>query len=148
MVDKLYKAFVDATYNVFNLMLNISEITDYPIEEFTCDDEVDIVVGIVGELQGEVIYQFPLTTSLSMVKIMSGMEFDEVDMFVTSAISEIANIISGNVITTLSDNELKYDILPPVQGMPEDDKEYEIESSCCICTSIGEICLKIRLNQA
>ena len=75
MVDKLYKVFVDATYNVFNLMLNISEISDHPIEEFTCDDEVDIVVGIVGGLQGEVIYRFPVITSLSMVSIMSGMEF-------------------------------------------------------------------------
>lgn len=148
MVDKLYKAFVDATYNVFNLMLNISEISDRPIEEFFCDDEVDIVVGIVGELQGDVIYQFPVTTSLNMVNIMSGMEFSDVDIFVTSAISEIANIISGNVITSLSDNKLRFDILPPVQGKPDDDKKYDIEVSRCLCTSIGEICFKIRLNRA
>ncbi|MDI9488229.1 MAG: chemotaxis protein CheX [Bacillota bacterium] len=147
MVDKLYKAFVDATYNVFNLMLNISEISLHSVEDFKCDEGIDILVGIVGELQGEVIYRFPVTTSLSMVNIMSGMEFDDVDPFVTSAISEIANIISGNVITAFSDSTLKYDILPPVQGKSNNDKEYEIESSCCISTSIGEICLKIRLNR-
>ena len=79
MVDKLYKAFVDATYNVFNLMLNISEISLYSVEDFKCDEGIDILVGIVGELQGEVIYRFPVTTSLSMVNIMSGMEFDDVD---------------------------------------------------------------------
>ena len=50
-----------------------------------------------------------------MVKIMSGMEFEEVDAFVTSAISEIANIISGNVATALSDSDIKCDILPPMQ---------------------------------
>jgi chemotaxis protein CheX len=148
MVDKIYKAFVDATYNVFNLMLNISDISNHPIEEFTCDKEVDIIVGVVGELQGEVIYRFPVITSLNMVNIMSGMEFDDVDIFVTSAISEIANIISGNVITALSDNELRYDILPPVQGEPNNDKEYEIIESCCISTPIGEVCLDIRLNRA
>jgi len=147
MVDKLYKAFVDATYNVFNLMLNISEISDHPVEEFTCDNGVDIVVGIIGELQGEVIYRFPVDTSLNIVNIMSGMEFDEVDIFVTSAVSEIANIISGNVITALSDNELRYDILPPVQGTSNDDKEYEIETSGCISTPIGEVCLDVRLNR-
>jgi hypothetical protein len=38
MVDKLYKAFVDATYNVFNLMLNISEISLHSVEDFKCDD--------------------------------------------------------------------------------------------------------------
>jgi chemotaxis protein CheX len=82
-----------------------------------------------------------------MVNIMSGMEFDDVDVFVISAISEISNIISGNVISALSDSKLRYDILPPVQRKP-DDKKYEIESNCCISTPIGEICLDIRLNQA
>lgn len=148
MENKLYKAFVDATYNVFNLMLNISEISDHPIEDFSTENEIAISVGIVGELQGEVIYSFPVDTSLSMVKIMSGMEFDDVDIFVTSAISEIANIISGNVITALSGSELKHDILPPVQDVPNVDKEYEIESSCYISTSIGGVSLKVRLNRA
>lgn len=148
MVDRLYKVFVEATYNVFNMMLNISEISNHPIEEFKCDDEVDVIVGIVGELQGEVVYRFPVKTSLNMVSIMSGMEFDDVDIFVTSAISEIANIISGNVITALSDSQLRYDILPPVVGEPNDDKQYEIKSNGCISTSIGELGLNIRLNHA
>ncbi|CRZ33956.1 chemotaxis protein CheX [Herbinix hemicellulosilytica] len=148
MLDKLYKAFIDATYNVFNLMLNISEISDHPLDEFSCDNGIDIVVEIVGELQGKVIYKFPVDTSLNIVNIMSGMEFDEVDVFVISAVSEIANIISGNVITALSDNELRYDILPPVQGTSDDDKEYEIKTGGCIITPIGEVCLDLRLNRA
>lgn len=151
MVDKLYRTFVDATHNVFNLMLNLSEISDRPAEDFKCDDEIDICIGIVGDLDGKVIYRFPAPTSLNMVKIMSGMEFDAVDAFVTSAVSEIANIISGNVLTALSDNDMKCDILPPVQcsfDENENGREYEIKSSCCICTTIGEICLEIRLNRA
>lgn len=148
MVDKLYRSFVDATRNVFLLMLNISDVSDLPAEDFKCDDEVDIAIGIVGDLQGDVIFRFPVMTSLNMVKIMSGMEFKEADAFVTSAISEIANIISGNVLTTLASSNLKCDILPPVPYRPDDGKEYEIRSSCCICTAIGEICLEIRLNRA
>lgn len=151
MVDDIYKAFVDAINNVFKLVLNISDISVHSSEEFTCDDEIDIAVGIVGELQGEVLYRFPVATSLSMVNIMSGMEFEDVDIFVTSAISEIANIISGNVLTSLSDDMQKYDILdilPPVQGRPDDSKAYEIESSCRVSTSIGEVFLKIGLNPA
>lgn len=147
MNDKLYTAFVDATHNVFNLMLNISEISDLPTENFKCDDEVDIAIGVVGDLQGEVVYRFPIPTSLNMVNVMSGMQFEEVDAFVTSAISEIANIISGNVLTALSNSDVKCDILPPVQCKLDEDKEYEMKTSCCIATSIGEICLEIRLNQ-
>ena len=101
MVDNLYRAFVDATHHVFELMLNISEISDHPAEDLKSDDTVDIAIGIVGDLKGEVIYRFPVSTSLNMVNIMSGMQFEAVDVFVTSAISEIANIISGNVLTAL-----------------------------------------------
>lgn len=149
MVDKLHKTFVDATRNVFQLMLNISEIAPHPEEDFQCDNEVDIAIGIVGDLQGEVIYRFPVSTSLNMVNIISGMQFEEVDAFVTSAISEMANIISGNVLNALSDNAMKCDILPPVQKSELDDgKEYEMKTSCCISTTIGGVCLEIRLNRA
>lgn len=147
MEDKLYRTFVDATHNVFNLMLNISEISDRPAENFNCDNEIDIAIGVIGDLQGEIIYRFPVSTSLSIVRLMSGMEFNEVDTFVTSAISEIANIVSGNVLISISDN-MKCDILPPRQCKLDDDKEYEIKTSCCICATIGEICLDIRLNKA
>ena len=148
MIDNLYRTFVDATENVFNLMLNISEISDHQIDNFKCDDEVDIAIGIVGDLHGEVIYRFPVSTSLNMVNIMSGMQFETMDPFVTSAISEIANIISGNVVSALSESDMECDILPPVQYKPNDEnKEYELKTSCCINTTIGEICLEIRLNR-
>lgn len=148
MVDKLNKAFVDATRNVFYMMLNVSDISDHPADDFKCGDEIDIAIGIVGDLQGKAIYRFPATTSLNIVNVMSGMQFDEVDAFVTSAISEIANIISGNVLTALSDSNMKCDILPPVQCKLDDDSKYEMKTSCCICTTIGEICLEIGLNKA
>ncbi len=151
MIDNLYKAFVDATHNVFNLMLDLTDIHDRPANEFTCDDEIDIAIPVVGDLSGEVVYRFPVTTSLNMVNIMSGMQVEEVDAFVTSAISEIANIISGNVLMTLSENALTCDILPPVQrraGEGQEDKEYSLQTSCCINSSIGLVCLEIKLNRA
>ncbi len=148
MKDKLYKAFADATQNVFKLMLNISEISDHPAGDFKCDDEVDIAISVTGDLQGKVIYRYPISTSLNIVNVMSGMQFDAVDAFVTSAVSEIANIISGNVLSELSENDMNCDILPPEQCKLDDDKEYEINTSYCISTTIGEICLEIRLNRA
>ncbi|HHV59031.1 MAG TPA: chemotaxis protein CheX [Clostridiaceae bacterium] len=147
MIDNLQKALVDATHKVFNLMLNVSEISDHPAENFKYDDEVDIAVSIAGDLYGKVIYRFPVPTSLNMVRIMSGMQFEEVDVFVTSALSEIANIISGNALTALSDTDVKCDILPPVQCKLDDDNGYGVKRNCCICTPIGEICLEIRMKR-
>jgi chemotaxis protein CheX len=147
MIGNLNRAFVDATHKVFNMMLNISEISDHSAEDFKCDNETDIAIGIVGDLQGKVIYRFPDSTSLNIVNVMSGMQFDAVDVFVTSAISEIANIISGNVLTALSDNNMKCDILPPVQCKLDEDIKYEMETSYCISTAIGEVCLEAKLNR-
>lgn len=147
MNDNLYSPFLEATRNVFQLMLDLSDISDRPVESFLSDNELDISIGVIGELIGEVIYRFPHKTSLGMVNIMSGMEMDSVDDFVTSAISEIANIISGNVLTMLAEN-LNCDILPPVLGKPDDSKEYTLRTACCISTSVGDVYLDIRLNPA
>lgn len=148
MTDNLYTPFLEATRNVFQLMLDLSDISDSPAEAFECDDEVDISIGVTGDLVGEVVYRFPRETSLNMVKIMSGMEIESIDDFVTSAISEIANIISGNVLTMLAGENMKCDILPPALQKSDDSKEYAIRTGCCISTSAGDVCLDVRLNHA
>jgi chemotaxis protein CheX len=148
MTDHLFTPFLEATRNVFQLMLDLSDVSDSPVETFECDDEVDVSIGVTGDLVGEVIYRFSRETSLNMVKIMSGMEIESIDDFVTSAISEIANIISGNVLTMLAKDNVKCDLLPPVLQKPDNSKEYSIHSACCISTSVGNVCLDIRLNHA
>ena len=142
----IYDSFFQATRNVFHMMLDLSDIQEHPVDKFDFSDSLDISIGVIGDLEGEVFYRFPKTTSINMVNIMVGMDLDSVDDFVTSAISEIANIISGNVLTLLSENNIKCDILPPVPGKPDDSKNYALCTSSCIATSVGEVCLDIRLN--
>mgnify|MGYP000845346139 CR=1 FL=1 len=148
MSYKLYEPFLEATRNVFRLMLDISDVSDNPTDSFVCDDALDVSIGVVGDLTGEVVYHFPNATSLNMVAIMSGMKMESVDDFVTSAISEIANIISGNVLTLLSKDDLKCDILPPRLLKPDDSANFALQSASCITTSIGDVCLDIRLAPA
>ncbi len=146
MPAKFYVPFLQATCNVFELMLDLSDISDRPAETFACEEELDISIEIVGDLAGEVVYRFPNETSLSIVNIMSGMEMDKVDDFVISAISEISNIISGNVLTMLAGEDLNCDIRPPRLKKADDGKDYALRSDCCLSTSAGDVCLEIRLN--
>ena len=146
MNHELFKPFLDATRSVFQLMLDMADVCERPEAFFACEDELDIAIGVTGDLTGEVLYRFPRTTSLNMVAAMSGMEVDNVDEFVTSAVSEVANIISGNVMTLLEGNALKCDILPPKMrpvnpGSAPDTARY-------IVTPVGEVCLDIRLKPA
>jgi chemotaxis protein CheX len=144
----LYQPFLEATRSVFQLMLDLQDITESPVEGFVPSGVTDVSVGMIGDLQGEVVYRFPRETSLNMVRIMSGMEIDSVDDFVTSAISEIANIISGNVLTMLAESHLKCDILPPRLHRTEDSEGHSLRTDLCISTSAGDVYLQIRLNPA
>ncbi|WMJ85125.1 chemotaxis protein CheX [Oscillospiraceae bacterium LTW-04] len=146
MPTKFYVPFLQATCNVFELMLDLSDISDRPVESFKCEDELDISIEIVGDLVGEVVYRFPHETSLNIVNIMSGMEMELVDDFVISAISEISNIISGNVMTMLAGEDLTCDIRPPRLKKADESKQYALRNNCCISTSAGDVCLEIRLN--
>lgn len=147
MNENFYSSFVEATKNVFMLMLDINNFENCPVDSESFSGDLNISIGVTGDLVGEVVYKFSSETSLNIVKIMSGMEFEFIDEFVTSAISEIANIISGNVLTELSKGDTICDILPPVIKKP-DDGEYSIRRACCLKTSVGNVCLDIRLNHA
>jgi chemotaxis protein CheX len=146
MAYDLYAPFVEATRSVFQLMLDLGDIADRPAESFVRGDALSVAIGVTGDLTGEVIYLFPSVTSLHMVSIMSGMEVDSVDDFVTSAVAEIANIISGNVVTLLSGDNFACDILPPELREPDDSAAYELRAATCLSTSLGDMCLDIRLN--
>ena len=150
MAEVLYRPFLKATQHVFQLMLDINDVHAEPLNENIRElDTVEVSIGVTGDLIGQVVYSFPYETCLNMVNIMSGMEISEVDEFVTSAISEVANIISGNVMTLLTDENLTCDILPPKVLMGEvDNGNYTLDTVSCIVTSMGNICLDIMLNPA
>ena len=111
--------FADAAQQTLKLLLDVDALVAAQAENDTVegtseeDGQVGVVIGITGDLNGEVRYSFPPDTSLEIVKMMSGMEFTEIDEFVTSALGEIANIISGNAVTGLSVDHIICDILPP-----------------------------------
>lgn len=155
MKSELLTSFSDAASQTFKLLLDLDVITD-PVQPLENNDKkeyienIDIVIEITGDLKGEVMYSFPKDTTLEMVKMMSGMEFKEIDEFVKSALGEIANIISGNALSGLSQAQLICDIRPPkiIEG-----RTSTVSEGCSIFrtkvkTSIGDVGLNLRTVQA
>ncbi|HHV97285.1 MAG TPA: chemotaxis protein CheX [Clostridiaceae bacterium] len=107
--------FYIAACDVFELMLSLhpKRSSLKAVEELINTKEASVVLGVTGDLKGIVIFSFPKEMALEMVKIMSGIEMEEIDGFVSSALGEIGNIISGNALTLLSKNNYKCDITPP-----------------------------------
>lgn len=80
---------------------------------FTTED-VTAAIGISGQLQGSVLYGFPMGTARAITDTMVGIEVDAFSELALSALGEIANMITGNAATELADIGCLCDISPPI----------------------------------
>lgn len=147
MNNTLRRSFFEATQEVFELMLDLEVTESLSTNTDDCGD-LTIAIGVTGNLTGDIRYVFPKETVLQMVRILTGgMEVNEVDDFVTSAIGEISNIISGKALIALSEKNVTCDILPP-QIIPKEAGAcaYSMDSSTQIDTEIGSLGLVIHLQ--
>lgn len=107
--------FMQATTDVFKMMLGLSiKKKDLKLlKELSFSNDANVLLGITGDLHGSILFAFPKNMVLEMVKNMSGLEMEEINSFVSSALGEVANIISGNAVTILSQKGYQCDIAPP-----------------------------------
>ena len=150
MTDQVFGPFSNAVREVCKQMLDINAEVGAasPVNVSSSGDKVNIMVGFTGDYSGETYYVFPRNTALEIVKSMSGMEIDDIDEFVTSALGEISNIISGNAMTGLSELSIACDILPPklVEGGEPVYDGGERVISTGIQTPLGDIDLVVKLH--
>ncbi|HHW46213.1 MAG TPA: chemotaxis protein CheX [Clostridiales bacterium] len=139
MTDGIYKSFSAATCDVLKLMFNL-EAESCKLDEMdsNLNDGIFIIIGLCGNLNGEVNFLISKNTAIKLIRILSGMDFDEIDDFVTSAIGEVGNIISGNALAKLFEQQIICDILPPQikidsLDLPKSQKVYRV------CTEAGNI---------
>ena len=75
---------------------------------------VNIIVGIVGEIKGNVVYSIDLENAKSIAStMMMGMPVDELDEMSKSALSELANMLTAGAATAFYDMGIKVDISTP-----------------------------------
>ena len=76
---------------------------------------VSVSISIIGAFEGEVVYSMEEPAGCHIVsKMMMGMPVPTLqDDMAKSAVSELANIISGNVATIFSGKNVVVDIKPP-----------------------------------
>lgn len=105
----------DATNEVFQQILQVEiERGQLGVKEDTITtNQANISIGVTGDLKGSIVFSFSEQMALEIVTQMSGMEMDKLDKFVTSAVGELANIISGHAMTNLSEKDYQCDIVPP-----------------------------------
>lgn len=86
----------------------------YVKETAFADDSVIIMIGITGEMRGQVMIVLSYTKALEIAsKMMMGMPVEKLDEMSISAISELGNMIMGNAATIFSTKGIVIDITPP-----------------------------------
>lgn len=72
-----------------------------------------IIVGITGEMRGQVLIAMAFEDACSIASKMCMMDVTEIDDFASSALSELGNMIMGNAATVFSSKGIGIDITPP-----------------------------------
>lgn len=77
------------------------------------DDTILIMIGITGEIRGQVMIAISNVTACNLASKMMMMPVEKMDEISTSAISELGNMIMGNSATIFSTQGIGIDITPP-----------------------------------
>lgn len=150
--------FVQASMGVMQQVIQVTpergQLSARP-EVFT-SQQLNIVCGITGDVEGQVIYGMSLVTADKIASAMIGTPVVSFDQLAASAIAELGNMISGNSMTLLASQGFKCDITPPtiVKGTNVKISTFQIPTLVIPLkvAGLGEIeinvCLKERAKMA
>ena len=111
---------------------------------------VNVVIGVVGSVQGIVIYGMELAIAKGIIKAMTGTDIPITDPMAESALGELANLITGYASGTLEGSGLPCRISPPriVRGTGVRFATTVIDMlTVPITTELGEIKIYLALRQ-
>jgi len=144
--------FIDGAKTV----LSNFKMTDFTIgkvsvnEDYCPEEEVNIILGVVGQMQGQIVYGMARDTSLQIVsKMMGGAVVTQLDDLSLSAISELSNMISGQAAAGISQAGVEINITPPliITGQKIEVHTLKIKSlNIPITTSVGNLIINVALE--
>jgi len=107
--------FVQASFSVLETVLGArptkGQMSAQP--STFVSEQCNVIYGVTGQVQGQVIYGMSLTTADNIASAMLGSTIKEFDALAASAIGELGNMISGNAMQFLSEAGWVCDITPP-----------------------------------
>ena len=112
------------------------------------EDSVLIMLGITGQLEGQVIFEIKEESAkLLASKMMMGYEVTQLDDMSMSAISELGNMIMGNSATVFSTQGTLIDITPPAvaRGNIMISRQYAVNLCIPLYKEDGNLLLNINI---
>ncbi|MCH5252955.1 MAG: chemotaxis protein CheX [Lachnospiraceae bacterium] len=116
--------------------------------KFASDSWV-IIIGITGEMRGQVLIAMTEANACNIASKMCMMEVTQIDDFAASALSELGNMIMGNAATVFSSNGIGIDITPPTLSHGEVSFTSNYAKSLCVPLTLpdGKVDLFLAIKQ-
>lgn len=120
---KVINPFIDAIVNIMP-QLGFADVKRGKLslkEHFVASKGVSVLIGLSSQIQGNVIYNMSEDTVKKIAStMMMGMPVTDIDPLAQSAISELANMLTGNAATYFAKQGISVDISPPNLVLGED----------------------------
>lgn len=118
----------------------------YIKETSFANDSIIIMIGITGEMRGQVMIVMTYEKALDIAsKMMMGMPVTELDEMSISAISELGNMIMGNAATIFSTKGIGIDITPPTVCRGNLTITQTHTKNICIPLSDGDVIIEMNI---
>lgn len=112
--------YAEAFFNAFQSVmpqLGIDDIRLIDIQDVGNQihtPEVVCIIGIIGDVRGNVIYAMSNEAAKNFAgTMMGGMELEEFDEIAQSAVAELGNMLAGSACTELSMQKIRADVSTP-----------------------------------
>jgi chemotaxis protein CheX len=117
---------------------------------FTTND-VTVLINLVGQIQGVVLYELSQETAINFVSRMLGQKFSEFDNLAQSGIAELGNVISGKATVELSKTGLDSTISPPTMIIGKGTQISTIDFPRIVVpihTEMGDVTVHLALKES
>jgi len=112
--------------------------------------EVNVLISIIGQVQGVVLYGMSKDTALKIVSRIMGQEFAEFDNLAQSGIGELGNVISGKATINLSNAGYQTTISPPTLIVGEGAQISTLDFSRIVVpidTEVGQMVVHLAVRE-
>jgi len=108
---------------------------------------VVIIVGIIGDIKGNVIYGLSLEDAKTIAStMMMGMPVDNFDELAQSAISELTNMITATVATNFSKEDININISTPTLVHGKFTANASSDKVVCVQMGVGNMSIDVNIS--
>jgi chemotaxis protein CheX len=150
---KFMNPFVDAASDVLaaEVQVEIERGTLGLQKSAMTTNDITVMLSLVGQVEGIVLYEMSTATGLALVSRMMGQDFPEFDNLAQSGVAELGNVITGQATIKLSKEGYRVDISPPTLIQGRDIQISTLDFPRIVVplkTELGEILVHLALRES